>query len=59
MTIQTVEGLVQDSAAVYLNRLSDYLFVAARYAAHKAGAEEVVYKKAKVQKQEKAKAKEE
>ena len=31
----------------YLNRLSDYLFVAARYSARREGKEEVTYKKEK------------
>lgn len=39
------EALVQKTVAVYLNRLSDYLFVSARYAAMKEGAEEIKYKK--------------
>ena len=41
------EGHVGNEVAQYLNRLSDYLFVAARYAAMKAGATELVYKKSK------------
>lgn len=32
--------------AIFLNRLSDYLFMAARVAALRTGAAEVVYKKA-------------
>ena len=36
---------VERSVRVYLNRLSDYLFTAARYAALRGGAQEVVYKK--------------
>lgn len=35
-----IEPIIQK----YLNRLSDYLFVLARYAAHLAGAEEIVWK---------------
>eukprot|EP01026_Neomeris_dumetosa_P054484 TRINITY_DN4902_c0_g1_i1.p1 TRINITY_DN4902_c0_g1~~TRINITY_DN4902_c0_g1_i1.p1 ORF type:complete len:223 (-),score=27.22 TRINITY_DN4902_c0_g1_i1:272-940(-) len=38
--------LVDNQVAIYLNRLSDYLFTAARYTAMKAGCEEIVYKKA-------------
>lgn len=40
------DGHVGAEVCVYLNRLSDFLFVAARYAAMRAGASETVYKKA-------------
>lgn len=48
---RSVASLVQDGAAdavvaVYLNRLSDYLFTAARIASRKAEQPETVYKKA-------------
>ena len=36
------------AVAVYLNRLSDYLFVAARFAARRIGEEDAVYQKARV-----------
>lgn len=40
------EGALKDTTiSVYLNRLSDYLFVAARYAAMKTNHTEQVYKK--------------
>ncbi|KAG0322230.1 hypothetical protein BGZ99_003429 [Dissophora globulifera] len=39
------EHHVDKSVAVYLNRLSDYLFTCGRYAASKADRKEVVYKK--------------
>lgn len=38
---------VPEAACVFMNRLSDYLFVAARKAALDAGAEETTYKKAR------------
>uniref|UniRef100_A0A8D0GV25 Corrinoid adenosyltransferase MMAB n=1 Tax=Sphenodon punctatus TaxID=8508 RepID=A0A8D0GV25_SPHPU len=38
-------GEVDANAAKYLNRLSDYLFVLARYAAMKEGKEETIYVK--------------
>lgn len=38
--------LTDASVGIYLNRLSDYLFTAARYAALKAGEPEVVWAKA-------------
>ena len=38
--------VVEIAVRHFLNRLSDYLFVAARFAAHKAGREETVYQKA-------------
>lgn len=40
--------LTDAAVAVYLNRLSDYLFTAARYAALKAGEPETVWVKAPV-----------
>jgi len=39
-------GKVDGVVGVYLNRLSDYLFTAARMAAMKAGEDEIIYKKA-------------
>lgn len=39
------QGMTDQEVAVYLNRLSDYLFTVARIAAQKAGQPEVVYKK--------------
>lgn len=39
-------GAAPDAVVIFLNRLSDFCFVAARYAALKAGAEEAVWKKA-------------
>mmetsp|Transcript_10391 Transcript_10391/g.22326 ORF Transcript_10391/g.22326 Transcript_10391/m.22326 type:complete len:213 (-) Transcript_10391:339-977(-) len=42
----TREGHVDQQVAIFLNRLSDYLFTAARFMAHKEGRPEVIYKKA-------------
>ncbi len=39
------EGQLGGDVAIFLNRLSDYLFVAARFAALKSGSREEVYKK--------------
>ena len=39
------------SAAIFLNRLSDYLFVSARFSALHAGEAEVAYKKARAAKE--------
>ncbi len=47
------EGQLDGDVAVFLNRLSDYLFVAARYAALKSGSVEEVYKKPRQQREEK------
>lgn len=41
------QGDVDADAFKYVNRLSDYFFQAARYAAHREGKTEVAYKKAK------------
>ena len=42
------EAECEAAVAVYLNRLSDYLFVAARFAARRIGEEDAVYQKARV-----------
>ena len=42
------EAECEAAVAVYLNRLSDYLFVAARLAARRIGEEDAVYQKARV-----------
>ena len=39
------EGLVDKEVSKYLNRLSDFLFVAARYAAFKEGKQETIWRK--------------
>lgn len=41
------EGKVAQPVAIWLNRLSDFLFVAARYAALKTGGGETIYRKAR------------
>ena len=43
------DGECEAAVAVYLNRLSDYLFVAARFAALRAGAGDAVYRKPKAE----------
>ncbi|KAK3242904.1 hypothetical protein CYMTET_47427 [Cymbomonas tetramitiformis] len=44
-------GAVEASVGIYLNRLSDYLFTAARYAAYKQNLPEMSYKKEVLKKQ--------
>ena len=43
---------LQDSVSIYINRLSDFLFVAARHASHFESKPEVAYKKAPKQETE-------
>jgi cob(I)alamin adenosyltransferase len=40
-------GQLEENVAVFLNRLSDYLFVAARFSSMKCAKPEEVYKKAR------------
>ena len=44
---QARDELIQNGVSVYLNRLSDFLFVSARFAAMKSDVEETPYKKAR------------
>lgn len=39
------EDAVDPTVGIYLNRLSDFLFVSARFAAMKTGNKETIYKK--------------
>lgn len=41
------EGQQETVMGIYLNRLSDYLFTAARFVTHKEGHEEIIYRKTK------------
>ena len=45
VTLQVSQGACDPSVAVYLNRLSDYLFTVARVASRKAEKPEITYKK--------------
>lgn len=45
MVVLLEHGDVDQDAFKYLNRLSDYFFMAARFAAHREGKPEVPYKK--------------
>jgi len=45
-------GECEKSVEVYVNRLSDYLFVAARFASHRTGETEVPYQKTKARRKE-------
>lgn len=46
-TVLLEEGSVESSVTKYLNRLSDYLFTAARFVSKEQGHLEIIYKKAK------------
>lgn len=46
-SVFTLSDTVPASVSMYMNRLSDYLFTAARLASHSGGHEEVTYKKAR------------
>lgn len=47
VTLQVSQGACDASVAVYLNRLSDYLFTVARVASRKAQKPETTYQKVK------------